>query len=32
LWRVLEWMAGREIRKESLAVLEDIKNALEAGP
>jgi carbon monoxide dehydrogenase subunit G len=32
LWRVLEWMAGREIRKESLAELEGIKNALEAGP
>jgi carbon monoxide dehydrogenase subunit G len=32
LWRVLEWIAGREIRKESLAELEDIKKALEAGP
>lgn len=32
LWRVLEWIAGREIRKESLAELEDIKKAVEAGP
>lgn len=32
LWRVLEWIAGREIRKESLAELEDIKKALESSP
>ena len=32
LSRVLEWIAGREIRKESLAELEDIKKGVEAGP
>jgi len=29
LWRVLEWIAGREIRKESLAKLEDTKQAMQ---
>ncbi len=29
LWRALEWIAGREIRKESLAELEGIKKAVE---